>query len=235
MRLRLRGGSLRLAEYPLALEAVLEGPVTAVVGHSGAGKTTLLELIAGLRAPDEGRIEFDGDVFCDTADRLWMPPRLRRIGYVPQDDTLFPHLSVTRNLTYGRPGAGRDAESDDSRVVDVLELGSVLDRGTSKLSGGERRRVAIGRAILSKPRLLLCDEPLTGLDRELKSRILRYLETIKREFAIPMIYVAHDAAEVRALADEVIVLERGKVALGGAADEEWLRALPARPASPGRI
>jgi molybdate transport system ATP-binding protein len=154
-----------------------------------------------------------------------MPPRDRRIGYVSQDDTLFPHLSVTRNLTYGRAAPWSATDPETAKVVDVLELRSVLDRGTSKLSGGERRRVAIGRAILSRPRLLLCDEPLTGLDRELKARILSYLETIKREFSIPMIYVAHDAAEVRALADDVVVLERGRIAPGGIAEAEWMRAL----------
>lgn len=213
--LRLAGVSLPLAEFPLAVDAAFTGPVTGVVGPSGAGKTSLIELIAGLRRPASGRLELGEDVFFDTKDARFVPPHRRRIGYVPQDDTLFPHLSVRRNLAYGIPAGART--SDFERAVDVLELRSLLDRGTSKLSGGERRRVAIGRAILSGPRLILCDEPLAGLDRALKARVLAYLEAVKAEFPIPMVYVAHDAGEIRALADEVVVLERGAIRYHGAA------------------
>ncbi len=210
--LRLARVSLPLAEFTLCLDGAFPGPVTGVVGPSGAGKSSFLELIAGLRRPESGRMELGGEVFFDAASRPqpWIPPSRRRIGYVPQDDTLFPHLSVRRNLTYGIPAEG-SSPSDFQRAVDVLELRPLLDRATGRLSGGERRRVAIGRAILSQPRMILCDEPLTGLDRPLKARILAHLEAVKAEFAIPMVYVAHDAEEIRVLADEVVVLERGAI------------------------
>ena len=229
--LRLSGVSLPLAEFTLAVDAAFRGPVTGVVGPSGAGKTSLIELIAGLRRPATGRLELGTEIFFDTEGPRpqFVPPHRRRIGYVPQDDTLFPHLSVRRNLSYGIPAGARPF--DFERAVDVLELRSLLDRGTSKLSGGERRRVAIGRAILSAPSLILCDEPLTGLDRALKGRILAYLEAVKAEFPIPMVYVAHDAGEIRALADEVVVLERGAIRHRGTATG-WDGAISEAPETP---
>ncbi|MFN2633491.1 MAG: ATP-binding cassette domain-containing protein [Thermoanaerobaculia bacterium] len=209
--LRIVDLELPLSEFPLRAHLDLESRVTAVVGPSGAGKTSLLETIAGFRTPRRGRIELDGETLLDVAAGRNLPARLRRIGYVPQDDTLFPHLTVRRNLAYAW-AAGRDSPTGEfDRVVAVLELDAVLERGISNLSGGERRRVALGRALLARPRLLLCDEPLAGLHSELKARILTYLKRVRDEFPIPMLYVAHDAGEVAMLADEVVALERGTV------------------------
>lgn len=209
---------LPLSEFTLRVHLDLASHVTAVVGPSGAGKTSLLETIAGFRTPTRGRIELDGETLLDAEAGRALAPRRRRIGYVPQDETLFPHLTVRRNLTYGAPAAGSATSMQQfDRVVGVLELGSLLERGISRLSGGERRRVAVGRALLADPHLLLCDEPLAGLHSELKSRILSYLKAVRDEFPIPMLYVAHDAGEVRMLADEVVALDRGSVAGRGPA------------------
>ena len=210
--------SLRLPLDPFALEIDIEvtANVTAVFGPSGSGKTSLLEVVAGLRLPTSGRVELDGRRLDDTGTGLHVPPRLRGIGYVPQDDTLFPHLSVAKNLAYGRKDGRHDRPPAADPVVDVLELGPLLDRRPASLSGGEKRRVALGRALLTSPSLLLLDEPLSGIDDALKGRILEYLQRVKATFAIPTLYVTHDASEVHALADEVLVLERGRLAGRGA-------------------
>jgi molybdate transport system ATP-binding protein len=209
--LRFAAVELPLAEFVLRVDLELSSAVTAVVGPSGSGKTSLLEIAAGFRTPSRGRVEFERELLSDAASGGFVPPRDRRIGYIPQDDTLFPHLSVRGNLEYGAPRVEPAAARDLARVVGALDLKPLLERGPSNLSGGERRRVAIGRALLSRPRLLLCDEPLTGLDRELKLRILEYLRIVRAEFAVPIVYVAHDAEEVRALASEVVALDRGRV------------------------
>ncbi len=237
---------LPLAEFTLRVHLELGSRVTAIVGPSGAGKTSLLETIAGFRTPVQGRIALDGKMLVDAERGRALPTRRRQIGYVPQDETLFPHLTVRRNLMYGA-AAERSASAMQpfDRVVGVLELGALLDRGIANLSGGERRRVAVGRALLADPRLLLCDEPLAGLHPELKSRILSYLRAVRDEFPIPMLYVAHDAAEVQMLADEVVALERGIVVGRGPAapfaghestpgEAPHRLAVPAGPFSPDR-
>ena len=211
MNLLLERVRLALAEFDLAVDLLLRSRVTGISGRSGAGKTTLLEIVAGLREPAEGRLSLDGRDLLDRARGFSVPPRLRRIGYVPQDETLFPHLSVRRNVFYGSGGRSSEGGIDPAHVVGVLELAPLLDRDVRGLSGGERRRIALARALLSSPLLLLFDEPLTGLDRGHKGRILSYLQTIRAEFDVPMLYVAHDRDEVLALCDEVIVLERGRV------------------------
>ncbi|MEP6768538.1 MAG: ATP-binding cassette domain-containing protein [Acidobacteriota bacterium] len=229
--LRIVHVELPLGEFPLFAHLDMESRVTAIVGPSGAGKTSLLETIAGFLTPRRGRIELDGEILLDAEAGRNVPPRARRVGYVPQDDTLFPHRTVRRNLTYASD-AGRDSPAGEfDRVVAVLELEPLLERGISKLSGGERRRVAVGRALLSHPRLLLCDEPLAGLHPELKVRILSYLKRVREEFSIPMLYVAHDAAEVAMLADEVVALERGAVVGRGAAKSfAWSEGMNIRTA-----
>ncbi len=208
--LELGGVRLPLAEFTLEIAARLDAPVTALFGRSGAGKTALLEVIAGLRRPQSALILLAGRVLTDTARGVALPARVRRIGYVPQDGALFPHLSARRNLRYGLKAGGAGA-ADFERVVEVLELAPLLGRDPSRLSGGERQRVALGRALLSAPELLLLDEPLAGLDLQLKERIIAFLRRARAEFGTPMLLVTHDPAEVEALCDEVLVIERGRV------------------------
>jgi molybdate transport system ATP-binding protein len=193
------------------------GPgVTALFGPSGSGKTTAIRLLAGLMRPDQGRIVVDGATLLDTAVWVAVPAHRRRIGVVFQDALLLPHLSVRANLTYGRwftaPSARRIGFDP---VVEVLGIGSLLARRPETLSGGERQRVAIGRALLMSPRLLLMDEPLASLDAARKREILPFIERLRDEFAIPIVYVSHAVEEVARLADHVVRLERGRVAAAG--------------------
>ena len=207
MSLSLRGVRLRYPGFDLAVDGEVRDKVVGLYGPSGAGKTTLLDLVAGLLRPEAGRIEVDGQVLTDVEAGVFLPPRLRRVGYVPQGDALFPHLSVRRNLLYGhRPGG-----VSFSRVVETFQIWPLLDRGVAGLSGGERQRVALGRALLSNPALLLLDEPLTGLDAELKSRALPFLGLIHQEFKVPILYVTHHVDEVRALCARVVLLESGRI------------------------
>jgi molybdate transport system ATP-binding protein len=193
---------LPLSEFSIEVTLELHARTTALTGPSGAGKTTLLELIAGLRKPRSGRISVHERVLTD--GEVFVPPRDRRIGYVPQDDALFPHLSVRQNVLYG-------ARADNDDVIEVLELAPLLDRGVQRLSGGERKRVALARALFTRPDLLLLDEPLAGIDPALRERVLTYLVRVRDEFAVPTIYVTHHIEEARRLCEEVVVMERGRV------------------------
>ena len=204
MTLIVRDLVLPLAEFTLEVSMTTSRGATALYGPSGAGKTTLLELIAGIRKPRSGRIEMDGRVVCD--DGVWIPPRHRHVGYVPQDDALFPHLSVRQNVFYG---AASTENSDD--VIDVLEIGTLFERRVHRLSGGERKRVALARALLTRPALLLLDEPLAGVDLALRDRVLEYLVRVRDELPVPTIYVTHHMQEVEAICEEIVVLERGRV------------------------
>jgi molybdate transport system ATP-binding protein len=205
-----------------ALEARFEAPagVTAIFGHSGAGKTTLLDLIAGLERPDRGRIELDGQVLTDTQAGTWVPSARRRIGYVFQDSRLFPHLSVRQNLEYGQRAAGLTMTDEERRrILGLLGLEGLLDRRPATLSGGEKQRVAIGRALFSEPRQLLLDEPLASLDVERRAEILPYLARLKDAAGVPIVYVSHALSEVARLADTVVLLAAGRVsAVGPVAD-----------------
>jgi molybdate transport system ATP-binding protein len=193
-----------------------EGGVTALFGPSGAGKTSIINMIAGLLRPDRGLIEVDGETLDDTARRIHVPAHRRRIGYVFQDARLFPHLSVEQNLDYGRRMNGLSFDkAEQARITQMLDLDSLLQRRPGKLSGGEKQRVALGRALLSRPRLLLLDEPLGSLDDERKAEILPYLTRLRDRAGVPMVYVSHDADEVRQLATRVIRLQSGKVTAQG--------------------
>ena len=203
------------------LDAAFEAPagVTALFGRSGSGKTTVVNAVAGLLRPDSGRIVAEGAVLLDTAARVCVPPHRRRVGYVFQDARLFPHLSVRQNLLYGRWFAAREDGVEFGRIVDLLGLGALLDRRPGALSGGEKSRVALGRAILSNPRLLLMDEPLAALDEARKGEILPYLERLRDELRLPILYVSHALAEVARLATTVVLIDAGRVTAAGPAAE----------------
>ena len=203
-----------------ALDVAFEAPpgVTALFGRSGSGKTTVVDAVAGLLRPDRGRVAVDGAVLCDTAAGAWVPPHRRRAGYVFQEGRLFPHLTVQQNLLYGRWFAGlRDGRAFE-HVVDLLGIGHLLARRPGALSGGERSRVALGRALLAAPRFLLMDEPLAALDEARKAEVLPYLERIRDETRVPIVYVSHSVAEVARLATTVVALEVGRVVRAGPAE-----------------
>ena len=197
-----------LTDLDIDIGFTSEARCLALFGDSGAGKTTILNAIAGLLRPDRARIVLDGQVLCDTATAIDMPAATREVGYVFQDGRLFPHLNVRANLIYGAQARGRKATQFD-RLVDLLELGALLDRRPQTLSGGERQRVAIGRALASEPRILLLDEPLSGLHRDARVQVLNHLRLLKQELRISTLLVSHQADEVSALADDVIRLHAG--------------------------
>ena len=201
-----------LGEFTLAAKFEASGGVTALFGPSGSGKTSLINMIAGLLKPKRGAIVIDGEPVFDSEARIDLPPYRRQIGYVFQDGRLFPHLSVGHNLDYGRRMSGLDRDDGAFKhVVDLLDIAPLLGRRPGALSGGERQRVAIGRALLMRPRLLLLDEPLASLDAARKREILPYLVRLRDETRLPMVYVSHDAAEVKVLANHVVILEDGHV------------------------
>lgn len=206
----------QLGDFTLKAAFKSDGLVTGLFGNSGAGKTSIVNMIAGLSRPDHGVISLDGETLDDAEKGIHVPPHRRRIGYVFQDARLFPHLDVRQNLDYGRRmnGLERDATTE-SRTVELLDIGHLLDRRPAQLSGGERQRVALGRALLAKPRLLLLDEPLGSLDEQRKADILPYFIKLRDEAAIPMVFVSHDPNEMRRLATNVVMLKRGGVAAFG--------------------
>ena len=204
------------------LDAAFRAPpgVTALFGRSGSGKTTIVNAVAGLLAPVRGRVAVDGAVLLDTEARVRVPAHRRRVGTVFQEARLFPHLSVRQNLAFGRWFAPRGAALEDTaRVVDLLGIGHLLDRRPGALSGGEASRVAIGRAILSGPRILLMDEPLAALDEARRAEILPFLERLRDEARVPILYVSHSVAEVARLATTVVAIEAGRVVRAGPAEE----------------
>src|SRR5690348_7489686 len=209
----------RLGDFRLDAGFDSEGGLTALFGRSGAGKTSLVNAIAGLIRPDHGRIVLDGMVLTDAERRVFVPARRRRIGYVFQEGRLFPHLSVRQNLLYGRRFArerGSASRPDEvEHVVELLGIGDLLARRPANLSGGEKQRVAIGRALLSHPRLLVMDEPLASLDEARKAEILPYIERLRDDTRIPIVYVSHQVAEVARLATILVVLSDGRVAAAG--------------------
>jgi molybdate transport system ATP-binding protein len=210
------------------LEAAFEtaAPVVALFGRSGSGKTSLVNCIAGILRPERGRIEIDGSVLFDSAAGIDLPPERRRIGYVFQDALLFPHLSVERNLLYGARFGARfqraaalplppESQITAARVIELLDLGHLLQRRPALLSGGEKQRVAIGRALLAHPRILLMDEPLASLDMERRHEILTYIELLRDELKIPIVFVSHSVPEVTRLADLLVLLSAGRVVAAG--------------------
>ena len=211
---------------PLNLDITLSVPatgVTAVLGPSGSGKTTLLRVISGLEKARSGTVEVCGIYWQN--DRFHLPTHRRLVGYVSQDDTLFPHLSVEKNLLFGfRRTPAPQQTICFEQVVQLLEMKPLLSRRPGTLSGGEKRRVALGRALLASPRLLLMDEPLTGLDRRNKSEILSYLDVLFKDLHVPVFYVSHDTDEVARIAETLVLLERGKVLGSGPVAEMLARS-----------
>ena len=213
--------------FELALDFELGHRVTSVFGPSGSGKTSVLSVISGFLRPDRGKVQLGVDVVLDTDRGICLPPERRSVGMVFQDHLLFPHYAVEANLRYGqRRRRRRYRPIEFEQVVKVLEIGPLLSRYPRQLSGGERQRVALGRALLSGPELLLMDEPLASLDAPLKERILAYLERVVDEWKIPTLFVSHAQAEVRRLADWVIVMEKGRVVATGTPDDALSRPEP---------
>ena len=210
MKLSLTNLQLRQGNFVLDINVEVSGQVIGIFGNSGAGKTSLLETVAGLRKPSAGQIIVDDRVLTDTTAQIFLPPEQRALGYVPQDLALFPHLSVRKNLAYGEKSAPAAPGITLVHVADVLEIEPLLNRSIGELSGGQKQRVAFARALLSSPRLLLMDEPLASLDHDLRAKIIPYLQRIRDEFKIPMIYVSHSPDEIASLCDQVLVLRHGQ-------------------------
>ena len=203
-------------DFTLSVQFESAGRVTALFGRSGAGKTTLVNLLAGLTRPDSGRIVVDGETLLDTTRRIDVPAHRRRIGYVFQEGRLFPHMSVRSNPLYGRRMLARGQRWGSlESTVDLLGIGHLLGRRPAGLSGGEKQRVALGRALLASPRLLLLDEPLAALDEARKADLLPYIERLRDEMRLPIVYVSHSLEEVARIADTMVVLAGGKAVAAG--------------------
>jgi molybdate transport system ATP-binding protein len=210
----------RLGSFDFAAAFRAEAPILGVFGRSGAGKTTLVNALAGVVHPRRGRIVVNGETLFDRERGIDLAPERRRLGYVFQDALLFPHLSVEANLLYGYRRAPLGARPiEPGHVVELLGLAELLRRFPARLSGGERQRVAIGRALLAQPRLLLMDEPLASLDAMRRDEVLRYIELLRDDLGIPIVYVSHSVAEITRLADTVVLLAEGRVLAVGAVDE----------------
>ncbi|TMJ65607.1 MAG: molybdenum ABC transporter ATP-binding protein [Alphaproteobacteria bacterium] len=216
----------RLGDFALDIHFQAGRGLTALFGRSGAGKTSVVNAVAGLLRPRRGRIVMDGSVLLETERGIQIPTHLRRVGYVFQEGRLFPHLTVRQNLLFGRwfaPARERRAANLDV-VVDLLGIAALLDRRPGRLSGGEKQRVAIGRALLASPRLLLMDEPLASLDARRKDEILPYLERLRDEATVPIVYVSHSIAEVTRLATRIVLISAGRVHAVGPVQEVMGRA-----------
>jgi molybdate transport system ATP-binding protein len=218
----------RLGAFELQCDVDLPlAGLTALFGPSGSGKTTLINLVAGLHRPDQGRIVVGADVFFDGARGIDVPVERRALGVVFQDARLFPHLSVRNNLMFGFRRAGTRAHSPRvtfDAIVQLLGIGALLERRPHTLSGGERQRVAIGRALLAQPRLLLMDEPLASLDAARKAEVLPYIESLRDQYDVPILYVSHALDEVLRLATAMVVLEQGRAVAAGPVTDVLARA-----------
>lgn len=219
----------RVGDLRLEASVASDAGITALFGRSGAGKTTLINLLAGLRRPERGRIVVDGHTLFDSSAGIDLPPERRRLGYVFQESRLFPHLSVAGNLSYGlRRTPPAERHQDFDHIVELLDLGSLLKRRPRTLSGGERQRVSIGRALLASPRLLLMDEPLASLDIARKAEILPFIERLRDELRLPVVYVSHTLEEVIRLADTLVLMSEGRTIAAGPV-EEIMSRLDLRP------
>jgi len=203
---------LKRQDFALDVALRLDQRVTAIFGPSGSGKSTLLSIIAGISKPDQGHVMINGETVFDHEKKINKPIHQRRIGLVFQDARLFPHLNVEHNLRYPlkyTPAHEQQFHLND--IVDLLEIGTLLKRTTHQLSGGEKQRVALGRALLSSPRLLMLDEPMASLDESLKSQILPFLKKVADEIKIPMIYISHSKDEIMQITNNVVYINAGKI------------------------
>ena len=208
--------SLKRGNFSLAVNLNLEDKVTGLFGPSGSGKSTLLSILAGLVQPDNGRVVVDGECLFDSATGINIPMHQRRIGLVFQESRLFPHLTIQHNLTYGlHLLAKQNQKFGLNQIVELLEIGNLLKQRPYQLSGGEKQRVTLGRALLSSPRLLLCDEPLAALDTRLKNQILPFLKRVNEEIKVPMVYVSHSINEVLQLTQSIAMIEAGEIRASG--------------------
>ncbi|MDW3225387.1 MAG: molybdenum ABC transporter ATP-binding protein [Paracoccaceae bacterium] len=204
--------------FSMAVDFEAPAGITVLFGRSGAGKTTIINAVAGLIKPDQGRVTAEDWVLFDTDQGHWTPPHKRRLGYIFQDARLFPHLTVQQNLKYGRWFAPKSERREDfGKIVEMLGIGPLLTRSPTALSGGEKQRVAIGRALLACPKIILADEPLAALDEQRKAEILPYFERIRDEVSVPILYVSHAASEVARIATSVVALDAGRVTRQGPA------------------
>lgn len=200
-------------DFLLELDLKISGERIGIFGPSGSGKSTLVNLLAGLTRPDSGQILLDGQPLFDSSNRVDLAPHRRRIAMVFQQHGLFPHLTVRKNLLYGHQRCPADEQRIElDEVAEVLEIGTLLEQKPETLSGGQSQRVALGRAILASPRLLLMDEPLSALDDDLRYRIIPYLNLVSERFRIPFVFISHSLVEMRLMADQVAVLEKGRLA-----------------------
>jgi molybdate transport system ATP-binding protein len=205
-----------MGDFTLDAAFAAQGGVTALFGPSGAGKSSIVSAVAGLLKPREGRVVLNGRVLTDTQERIFVKPQGRRAALVFQEARLFPHMRVEKNLRYGWKRAPERAdEKEIAHLIALLGLGELLDRRPATLSGGEKARVALGRALLASPEILLLDEPLASLDAPRRLEILPYLERLRDEAKVPMLYVSHQVDEVARLADHVVLLDRGRVSAEG--------------------
>ena len=210
----------KLGSFHFDAEFSLEGDRIGVFGVSGSGKSTLMYLLAGLMKPDSGHIRLGETTLFDSASGINVPPEKRRVGVVFQHSHLFPHTSVRRNLLYGwQRTPEQDRHIQPEAIVEVLHLGHLLDRGVNLLSGGERQRVALARTVLTCPRLILLDEPMAGLDEELKFQIMPYLNKVFANFDIPLLFISHSLLEMRLMTEHVLVVENGQVVRQVATEE----------------
>ncbi|HWQ61316.1 MAG TPA: ATP-binding cassette domain-containing protein [Negativicutes bacterium] len=199
----------RLPDFTLAVEFAVAENILVLFGPSGAGKTTLLRAVAGLSRPDAGRIACDGRVFYSAADHVFLPPQNRRVGYMFQDYALFPHMNVRKNVWYGMRKRTAATEELYGRLMALLKIDHLAERGIAGLSGGEKQRVALARVLMTEPAVLLLDEPLSALDSATRLDLQAELKRIHDLWRIPFILVTHDLAEAKALGDEIMFLERG--------------------------
>lgn len=213
--------------FILDVDLYINVNATGLSGPSGSGKSTLLRCIAGLERPGAGRIELDNEILFESSLRQWTPPHRRGIGMIFQHPRLFPHLSVQKNLQAGKRHRDRHHAYTEEQIIELMQIGPLLSRAVQHLSGGEMQRVSMARALLAHPRLLLLDEPLTGLDQRLKQRILPFLKRIQSELKIPTLTVGHDLPELLSTNQEIILLNNGRIVSHTAADD-----LPVSPPKP---